>query len=219
MNPSYSLRAFAKFLGMQPSKVSEVLSNKKGVSLVKARELCKKLRLSHEMQRIFELSVIEQHARTAKERLNAGKQLKSLLAAEKKKPSSQLNGWYFGAIQKLLEFGITEDGKIGDLLGLTDLQVENAKRFIQRIRKLHPDVTEISLEPASVIKKITEAFVGDQAQIQLQTNFFFLSSDGVADLMKLMAREAKARESTVNDSDFYMFNMAAIKLINGDKLC
>ncbi len=40
MNPRYSLRAFASSLGLEPSKLSEALSGKKGLSSERAEKVC-----------------------------------------------------------------------------------------------------------------------------------------------------------------------------------
>ena len=44
-NARYSLRAFARDLGVSPSNLSEILQRKAGLSRIKAQEIAKKLNL------------------------------------------------------------------------------------------------------------------------------------------------------------------------------
>ncbi len=153
MNPRYSLRAFAGLLGLSPSKMSEILSGQKGLSLARAEDICTRLKLKNHETEIFLLSVQAQHSRVKKLKDEAHKKLKELAQAElsEKHKTQQRNAWYFGAYKAVKETAL----KIPALqksLGLTSLQLENAERFIKRIQRLHPDLKKIAFEPASVFK-------------------------------------------------------------------
>ncbi|BBM83651.1 hypothetical protein [Candidatus Uabimicrobium amorphum] len=56
-NPQYSLRAFAKFLDIDASFLSKVMSRKKVLSLKKVDEIVEKLRLTEEERKKFILSI------------------------------------------------------------------------------------------------------------------------------------------------------------------
>ena len=57
INPRYSLRAFAKKLGISPSKVSEVISGKKRISVERGEDVAKKLGLLGKEYELFVISV------------------------------------------------------------------------------------------------------------------------------------------------------------------
>ena len=62
-NRRYTLRAYARDLALSPSKVSEMLSGKQGISLKTARRVADKLRLSEsEWVTLFGTSVKEDSA-------------------------------------------------------------------------------------------------------------------------------------------------------------
>lgn len=52
-NPSYSLRAFARFLGVSPAYISQIFSNKRIVSDQKAKEFSKKFKWTAKKRNLF----------------------------------------------------------------------------------------------------------------------------------------------------------------------
>lgn len=78
-NSRYSLRAFARDLNMSPTLLSLVLRLQRGLSVKKLDQIFKVIPLSELDQKLFELSVLFQHARSSKEKDNAKKQIGSLL--------------------------------------------------------------------------------------------------------------------------------------------
>lgn len=74
-NPSYSLRAFAKKLGVAPSRLSEVLQGKRGLSGASARTIATNLGLSDRERDLFEDLVAAQHARSEAKRAAARERL------------------------------------------------------------------------------------------------------------------------------------------------
>ncbi len=59
-NPRYSMRAFAKFLGMSSPTLSRVLSNNQEISLSDCKKIIKKLKFSQNESIIFVRSVADQ---------------------------------------------------------------------------------------------------------------------------------------------------------------
>lgn len=108
-NSSYSLRAFARDLDLNPSRLSEILSKKKGLSLAAATILADKLGLNIEEKEFFLLSVKAQHARSLKVKDEATHTLNGLLAPQKKTKQFELQeieqayNWYHTAILELTE--------------------------------------------------------------------------------------------------------------------
>lgn len=96
LNPRYSLRAFALFLGMAPSKLSEIFSGKKGLSISRALVFCQRLKLKSPDRDFFLLSVQAQHARLKSQKEDAQKKLKELHLSSQleKSKTQQRNAWY-----------------------------------------------------------------------------------------------------------------------------
>lgn len=108
-NANYSLRAFARDLGLSPSRLSEVMNKKKGLSAMAATLLADKLGLTEKEKDFFLLSVKAQHARSSKDKTEATDILdKKLIPAKKNKQLEarefeQAHNWYHTAILELTE--------------------------------------------------------------------------------------------------------------------
>ena len=70
-NPRYSLRAFARDLGMSPSRISEILSGKQGLSVQAGALIAKRLGFTDEEQAMFCDLVAASHARSLDARREA----------------------------------------------------------------------------------------------------------------------------------------------------
>jgi uncharacterized protein (TIGR02147 family) len=212
INPRYSLRSFARFLDMQPSKLSEVFNGKKGLSLDKARDIAKRINLAPQDKLAFELSVLSQHGRSQAQRKEALSQLQRLEVRSKAKSSMRRNAWYFGAIEALLAKGISDDEEISRRLNITKLQIENSKRFIKRIKALHPEVDSLSLEPESVVKKMVETFYEGANRIDLHTNFAFLTERNLGEIKRIIDQAIVDNQEYDDDSALYMVNFSSTLL-------
>lgn len=226
MNPRYSLRAFACALGLEPSKLSEVLSGKKGLSADRADVVCERLRLKGLDRDLFILSVLSQHSRIKKQRDESAKKLKELVLSKNtaKERTMQKNAWYFGAVHATRECGLDTD-KLGSVLRLTHLQVENANRYCERIQKVHPERQNISYEPVSLMKKLNEDF-SLKAVTDLEAEFVFLTAEQVTTLSGIVCRkvaefsksnqESNRQENKIN---LYMLLSGFSKLCSKEDIC
>jgi hypothetical protein len=79
-NSLYSLRAFARDLEISPSKLSEVLRGKCGLSAHAAEELCKQLNLSQVETQHFVILVEAEHSRNSTRKAQARDLLKTFQA-------------------------------------------------------------------------------------------------------------------------------------------
>lgn len=124
-NSQYSLRSFARDLDVSPSWLSEVLSQKKGMSTKKAEEIARALQLSRKDSTYFILSVQAKHSRSILDREFAKKKIQGLA----KNWSSQkmtfeefhpISDWHYNAILELIEIEGCEhtDAVIGRRLGI-----------------------------------------------------------------------------------------------------
>ncbi|MGE0174960.1 MAG: TIGR02147 family protein [Oligoflexales bacterium] len=106
-NPRYSLRAFARDLGLSPSRVSEIINAKQGLSLVVAGKVAKKLGFEGERRDLFFDLVESQHARSPKDRQAAMTRLEGRTEVHKVYQIEQddfrmISDWYHGAILEMM---------------------------------------------------------------------------------------------------------------------
>lgn len=71
-NSRYSLRAFAKFLGIAPSTLSRILSNHQELSISGSKKIMRKLKFTEEQKIVFISSVAEEKKRRAIQNLSKG---------------------------------------------------------------------------------------------------------------------------------------------------
>jgi transcriptional regulator with GAF, ATPase, and Fis domain len=71
-NSRYSLRAFARFLGIAPSTLSRVLANHQELSISGSKKIMRKLKFSEEQKITFITSVAEEKKRRAIQNLTQG---------------------------------------------------------------------------------------------------------------------------------------------------
>lgn len=84
-NPRYSLRAYARDLGVSVALLSGLLNGKKGLSEKTAIIMCKTLNLSRQQSKDFMLSVSIEHSRSPKKREESQKILDLELSRKKSK--------------------------------------------------------------------------------------------------------------------------------------
>lgn len=140
-NSNYSLRAFARDLELNASRLSEILNQKKGLSEVAAKALAEKLGLNQTEKEFFVLSALAQHARgqkakdlatsTLDKKLTPAKRTKLLEARE----FEQAHNWYHMAILELVELNDCEHSVewFAKKLKLKKVIVKNA---IERLEKI-----------------------------------------------------------------------------------
>lgn len=137
-NPSYSLRAFARDIGMQPSKLSEVLRGLRGLSKVTALKVAKKLHLSADESEVF-LNLVDLHQRKNKTlQKQAEEKLKSVAAMDGYGELSLerfkiISDWYHFSILEMTSLEAFESDArwIAGRLGIsTKLAAEAIERLI-----------------------------------------------------------------------------------------
>jgi uncharacterized protein (TIGR02147 family) len=108
-NSSYSLRAFARDLEIIPSRLSDIMNYKKGLSEDSAKKIAAKLGLNASELELFTLSAKSQHARNNKDKQDAKDQLQKKLGSTRNIQKLDLNeleltnNWYHLSILELLE--------------------------------------------------------------------------------------------------------------------
>jgi DNA-binding Lrp family transcriptional regulator len=171
VNPRYSLRAFAKKLGLSPSKLSEILAKKRNLGAVRAGELVDRLGLVGRDREAFLLSVALDAAQ-GPEKQKLKRRLTELAEAGEPAKTKQRNAWYFGAVAALDAAG-HDASRFAVSLGLTPLQIENARRYRDRMCRFFPERSALSFEPVSVLQRISDGHIG-QSDAPLEAEFIYL---------------------------------------------
>ncbi len=104
-NSMYSLRAFAKDLGIYPSRLSDVLNGRYGLSRGAAIKIAQKLKYTHEEIACFCDLVDSYHARSKLEKSLAKKRLEQY---QEKQQYNELSFDYFTIIKDWYHFAIVE---------------------------------------------------------------------------------------------------------------
>lgn len=136
-NAFYSLRAFARDLGLSPARLSEVLAGKKGISSEAAESIALKLNLDRDEKELFSLSVDKLHSRSKSGKALAKAKLKAAVsAASSLKPKlSTIVGWSTDAIykQSQREGFRSSPEAISRSLDIPIHWVDGAVRFLTRL--------------------------------------------------------------------------------------
>jgi uncharacterized protein (TIGR02147 family) len=140
-NPRYSLRAFARDLGLSPAMLSQVLAGTKGLSATAASRIARSLGLNEDESRRWVTLVESRHARSRVVRAAARKTLKTLESSY-----TPLDGdafrviadWHHLAILSLLETEGSRDDEawIARRLGITVLEVRESLKRLKRLEMI-----------------------------------------------------------------------------------
>ncbi|MEC9283740.1 MAG: TIGR02147 family protein [Bdellovibrionota bacterium] len=141
LNESYSLRAFAKYLELSASRLSQILNEKEGLSYGKAQELVKKLKLSDKEEQIFCLSVGALHSRKHAEKEAFSHRLGEIKKSNEK--YEQIGLEYFQVISDWYHFAILELTRLDDfhndeewIANRLGIKKEEVKLAIARMKNL-----------------------------------------------------------------------------------
>ncbi|MCT4642243.1 MAG: TIGR02147 family protein [Bacteriovoracaceae bacterium] len=145
-NSSYSIRAFARDIGISPSQLSEVLSGKVGLSSKKAVVVAQNLGLSDKEVTLFKALVEFEHGRSEKIKNEAKDIIDSYEHSSKYKGLSLdgfklISDWYYFAILSTMELD-RYDGSTLFIANHLNLDIEIIEDAIKRLLKL--DIIDIS---------------------------------------------------------------------------
>lgn len=157
-NPRYSIRAFSRFLDINPSTLSRVLKGEKRLSIPLSKKILTKLELEPLLAKKFISSVAESYQNESVKRVTT--EVKALLREPREKGREKdltpdvfkiISDWYHYGILQLIE---TETAKtdvswIARQLGLTELETELA---LNRLLELEMIVKENHKFKRTVLK-------------------------------------------------------------------
>jgi uncharacterized protein (TIGR02147 family) len=160
-NPRYSLRAFARDLGLVPSRLSEIINKKQGLSRNAAEKVSKKLHLDNDLCELFCDSASALHSRSPSERRMA--QIRLMKRHNESVEYHQLKIDVFNIISDWYHLGIIELMKVKDFredpfwiaqqLKITPVQVELAIDRLIRMKLIErQDGKLVALAPSGQIE-------------------------------------------------------------------
>lgn len=148
-NPRYSLRAFARDLDLSPSRLSEILNKKQGLSRSAAQKIASILGFDDRESQYFCDLVSLKHARSIKEREDAKLRLLKVDFEKERDSRFQLQLDAFKIISDWYHLGILELMKCKDFrhdtrwiarrLGIPLIQIELAVDRLMRVGLLQKD--------------------------------------------------------------------------------
>lgn len=139
-NPHYSLRAFARDLGMPASKLSQNLRGLCGISVAKADKIASRLQMRDDERQLFLALVESQHARSRVARQQAQASLQKIRSEKLDELSletfSTIRDWYHMAILEMTDLkGFRPEPEwIAQTLGLP---LEIVREAVQRLQALN----------------------------------------------------------------------------------
>lgn len=138
-NPNYSLRAFARDLGMPASKLSQNLRGLCGISVAKAETIADKLQMREDDRQLFLALVESQHARSRVARQQAASALENIrrdrMAELDVEKFSVIRDWYHMAILEMTEItSFRPDPQW--MASRLDLPVDIVREAINRLSEL-----------------------------------------------------------------------------------
>lgn len=145
-NASYSLRAFARDLGLSPSHLSEVLRGSEGLSEKKAEEVAKRLRLKQNDTRLLLDLILAEKGRTQVIRDRAKERIDKYQNLERKRRLKEdefrfIADWYHAAIVELLvlkDFPRTTSA-VAEYLRIPLAAADDALKRLERLRLVRLD--------------------------------------------------------------------------------
>lgn len=139
-NPYYSQRAFARDLGLSPSRLNEVLSGKHGLSLAGAAQVADRLGLKDAERSAFLDSVESLHGRSALSRKKADARLRAWQAGQsagklEADAFEVISDWYHFAYLELIGLPAfePEPAWAARALGITVPEVEQITLRLERV--------------------------------------------------------------------------------------
>lgn len=139
-NLSYSLRAFARDIGISPSQLSDIFKSKTGLSVKKARSIAENLSFNDNEIEMFCSLVEIEHGRSPKKVLEARKRIDKINYESSFKGLSfdsfkLISDWQYFAILSTMELD-EYDGSINFISTHLNLELSKTEEYIKRLLKL-----------------------------------------------------------------------------------
>lgn len=138
-NPAYSMSAFSRDLNINPSRMSEILNGKVGISEERAALIAEKLKLSTNERALFIDLVQSEHARSMVARNSAQKRVRDRLLNSRhisQTDFSVISDWYNLALIQLLDVENIEHSieSFAKHLGISKDEVSKALAQLEHLK-------------------------------------------------------------------------------------
>ena len=147
VNPQYSLRAFARDLGISPQRLSNILNGKHGISLDGAKKIATNLNFNTNEKEYFYALVEKKHSRSRVKKEAAENKLIELKKTYKDLSLDYfkiISAWYHFAIMELtLVEGFKSNPKwIAKSLGIKEIEAKIAIERLLKLEMLEKDLSQ-----------------------------------------------------------------------------
>jgi uncharacterized protein (TIGR02147 family) len=181
-NSQYTLRAFARDLGVYPSRLSEVIRGKQGLSVKSAEAICNRIDLSPHDRTFFLNSVMASDSRSKIKREKAKAALSMMAITNDSRKLIQneifeiISQWYHYAIMELttLEDFKPEIKWISKKLGIKPLETTEAIKRLEQLKLIkwskntwvctESDLVSNNDIPSMAIRKFHESLINKAKQ-------------------------------------------------------
>lgn len=124
-NPAYTISAFARQLGLPPSRLSEILKGKIGISVKRAMDIADTLKLSEKDKEFFVHLVQAEHDRNPLQRQKAQDKISDFYDKYTPLEEGKISNWYHLALLELI--GLDENLATEDLASKLGLSPDMAE--------------------------------------------------------------------------------------------
>lgn len=176
-NPAYSIGAFGRLLGIEASRMGQILNGKVGISVKRAMSISEILRLSEYDKKIFLLLVQAEHDRNPKMRKEARDKLEKMTRAQSinREIFESVVDWrHFAVLEYLFLDDVPHDfDSMSKALNLTVDEVSSSiellvsKNIIRIMLNEHCFKYEVAVSPSIV----AELFTSEQLRSLLNETF------------------------------------------------
>lgn len=176
-NPAYTISAFARQLGLPPSRLSEILKGKIGISVKRAMDIADILKLSEKDKEFFINLVQAEHDRNPLQRQKAQDKISDFYDKYAALEEGKISNWYHLALLELI--GLDENlgnEQLASRLGLSEVIAENSINELLAMGAISKSQTangftivdanrETAMDiPSESVKQLNEQILGKAAQ-------------------------------------------------------
>lgn len=176
-NPAYTISAFARQLGLPPSRLSEILKGKIGISVKRAMDISDILKLSEKDKEFFVNLVQAEHDRNPLQRQKAQDKISDFYDKYASLEEGKISNWYHLALLELI--GLDENlgsEKLASRLGLSEVIAEHSIKELLAMGAISKSEThsgftivdanrETAMDiPSESVKQLNEQILSKAAQ-------------------------------------------------------
>lgn len=176
-NPAYSVGAFGRLLGIEASRMGQILNGKVGISVKRAINISETLKLSDYDKKLFLLLVQAEHDRNPKVRQEAREKLEKIIKGQfvYNEMFESITDWrHFAVLEYLFLEGVPQDLKaMSNALGLKTDIISNSielllsKKIINQTIGDNIRLYEVAIPATSVMELLSS----DQMKMLLCESF------------------------------------------------